>query len=72
MMSFLWVRAMAQAVSRRPLRTVVLVRSQVIPCGICSGNRSTEQVLLRLLTLLPVSIISPMLILINSSTTNAI
>jgi hypothetical protein len=40
-----WVRAMAQAVSR-PFKTVALVRSQAIPCGICGGKRRLDQVFL--------------------------
>jgi hypothetical protein len=36
----LWVRATAQAVSRRPFKTVAPVRSKAIPCGIYSGKRT--------------------------------
>jgi hypothetical protein len=34
-------RAMAQAVSRRPLTAEALVRSRVSPCGICGGQTGT-------------------------------
>jgi hypothetical protein len=34
-------RAMAQAVSRRPLTAEARVRSQFSPCGICSGQSGT-------------------------------
>jgi hypothetical protein len=34
-------RAMAQAVSRRPLTAEARVRSPVSPCGICGGQRGT-------------------------------
>jgi hypothetical protein len=34
-------RAMAQAVSRRPLTTEARFRSRVSPCGICGGQRGT-------------------------------
>jgi hypothetical protein len=34
-------RAMAQAVSRRPLTAEARVRSQVNPCGICGGQSGT-------------------------------
>jgi hypothetical protein len=36
--SFVLVRAMAQAVSRRPLTAEAWVQSRVIPCGIYSGQ----------------------------------
>ena len=34
-------RAMAQAVSRRPLTAEARVRSRVCPCGICGGQSGT-------------------------------
>jgi hypothetical protein len=34
-------RAMAQAVSRRPLTAEARVRSRVSPCGICGGKSGT-------------------------------
>jgi hypothetical protein len=34
-------RAMAQAVSRRPLTTEARVRARVIPCWICGGQSVT-------------------------------
>jgi hypothetical protein len=34
-------RAMAQAVSRRPLTAEARVRSRVSPCGICGGQSGT-------------------------------
>jgi hypothetical protein len=34
-------RAMAQAVSRRPLNSEARVRSRVSPCGICGGQSGT-------------------------------
>jgi hypothetical protein len=34
-------RAMAQAVSRRPLTAEARVQSRVSPCGICGGQSST-------------------------------
>jgi hypothetical protein len=36
------VRAMAQAVSRRPLTAEARVRSRISPCGICGGQIGTE------------------------------
>jgi hypothetical protein len=38
-------RAMAQAVSRRPLTAEARVRARVNPCGICGGQSGTGQVL---------------------------
>jgi hypothetical protein len=35
-------RAMAQALSRRPLTTDARVRSRVSTCGICGGQSGTE------------------------------
>jgi hypothetical protein len=35
-------RAMAQAVSRRPITEKVRVRAQVSPCGICGGQSGSE------------------------------
>jgi hypothetical protein len=37
-------RAMAQAVSRRPLTAEARVRSRVSECGICGGQSGTETV----------------------------
>jgi hypothetical protein len=34
-------RAVAQAVSRRPLTAEARVRSRVVPCGICGGRSVT-------------------------------
>jgi hypothetical protein len=34
-------RAMAQAVSRRPLTAEARVRTRLSPCGICSGQSDT-------------------------------
>jgi hypothetical protein len=34
-------RAMAQAVSRRPLTAEARVRSRVSPCGVCGGQSGT-------------------------------
>jgi hypothetical protein len=34
-------RAMAQAVSHRPLTAEARVRSQVSPCGVCGGQSGT-------------------------------
>jgi hypothetical protein len=34
-------RAMAQAVSRRPLTAEARVRSRVSPCGLCGGQSGT-------------------------------
>ena len=48
-------RAMAQAVSRRPLTAEARVRSRVGPCGICSGQSGTETVFS------PVNFIPPVL-----------
>jgi hypothetical protein len=59
----LWVRAMAQAVGRRPSKTVVPVRSKSIPCGICSGKRRLEHVFLRVLKLPPVGVMTTSLLL---------
>jgi hypothetical protein len=54
-------RAMAQAVSRRPLTTEAQVRACVNPCGIYGGQSGTRQVFLRVLRFSPVNIISPRL-----------
>jgi hypothetical protein len=55
------VRAMAQAVGRRPFTAQALVRSQTSPHGICGGQSGTGTVFLRVLRFSPVSIVPPML-----------
>jgi hypothetical protein len=52
-------RAMAQAVSHRPLTAEARVRNRVSPCGICSVRSGTETGFLRVLRVSPVNIIPP-------------
>jgi hypothetical protein len=54
-------RAMAQAVSRRPLTAEARVRSRASPCGICGGQSGTGQVFPRVLRFSPVNFIPPVL-----------
>jgi hypothetical protein len=60
-------RAMAQAVSRRPLTAEARVRARVNPCGICGGKVVLGQVFLRVLLFSPVNIIPPSLSKLISS-----
>ena len=46
-------RAMAQALSRRPLTAEARVRSRVSPCGICGGQSGTLHHRVALRGLLP-------------------
>ena len=50
-------RAMAQAVSRRPLAAKKQVQSQTSPCGICGVTKWLEQGFFQVLLFSPVSII---------------
>jgi hypothetical protein len=52
-------RAMAQAVSRRPLTAEARVLDLVNPCGICGGQSGTGTGFLRVLRFSPVNIIPP-------------
>jgi hypothetical protein len=52
-------RAMAQAVSRRPLTAEAWVRSQVSPCGICGGQRGTGTGFSPSTSVVPVNFIPP-------------
>jgi hypothetical protein len=54
-------RAMAEAISRRPVIAEARVRSRVSPCGICGGQSGTGTGFSRVLRLFAVSIITPML-----------
>ena len=54
-------RAMAQAVSRRPLAVEVHVRSQDSPCETCGGQSGTLTVFSPSTSVSPVSIIPPLL-----------
>jgi hypothetical protein len=55
----LFGRAMAQAVSRRPLTAVAWVRVQVNPVGFVVDKVALGQVVLRVLRFSPVNIIPP-------------
>ena len=55
------VRAMVQAVSRRPLSAKVQVRFQVSPCKICGRQSGTGQGFLPTFRFSPVSTIPPLL-----------
>jgi hypothetical protein len=55
-------RAMAQAVSRRPLTAEARVRSRVTPCGICGGQSGTGTGFSpRVLRFSPVNFVPPVL-----------
>jgi hypothetical protein len=54
-------RAMAQAVSRRPVTVEARVRGRVSPCGISGGRNNIETVFIRVLLFAPVSVIPPWL-----------
>jgi hypothetical protein len=54
-------RAMAQAVSRRPLTAEARVRSRVSPCGICDGQSGPGTGFPRVLRFSPVNFIPPVL-----------
>jgi hypothetical protein len=52
-------RAVAQAVSRRPLTAESQVRARVNPCGICGGQSGAGTGFLRFIRFYPVNNIPP-------------
>jgi hypothetical protein len=59
--SEIYGRAMAQAVSRRPLTAEVRVHSRVSPCVICGGQSGTGTGFSPVLRFSPVNFIPPVL-----------
>jgi hypothetical protein len=58
---FLQGRAMAQAVSRRPLTAEAWFRARVSPCGICGGQSVTGTGFCPSSSIFPVNIVPPSL-----------
>jgi hypothetical protein len=56
-----WSRALAQSVSHRLVTAEARVRSQVSPCGVCSGQSGNETGFYRVFRFPPVTIIPPLL-----------